>query len=309
MGHRRRKPPPPPRPKRRVLLFLSIPVLLFLSLRLPSSVLRRANSLGRRCAPERPFLPPNAPSTQRLRIAMATFSFSGGREDGLSRRRSFEGLADLAGRNKRGYAERMGYGFVDAERLVDPHRPPSWSKIPAVRSCLGDYDWVFWNDADTIVTNFEISLENILESAIGHMDFNASPDLVVTEDINGVNAGVFFVRSSDWSKNFLDMWWNQTSFIQFGSTKSGDNAAMKHLIDNLSPGELQEHVSISSMQCLFNSYPWSLTWRSVIRLVCSPHAIWRGTYSKGDFILHLAGFDNKKEWAAKILQEINVEKL
>ncbi|KAJ6836676.1 putative alpha-1,6-mannosyltransferase MNN10 isoform X1 [Iris pallida] len=186
MGHRRRKPPPPPRPKRRFLLFLSIPVLLFLSLRLPSSVLRHANSLG----PE----PQNIDGHVLLLGGGGGGGGEGGGgrgegEDGLIRRRSFEGLADLAGRNKRGYAGRMGYGFVDAERLVDPHRPPSWSKIPAVRSCLGDSDWVFWNDADTIVTNFEISLENILESAIWHMDFNASPDLVVTEDINGVNAG------------------------------------------------------------------------------------------------------------------------
>lgn len=150
-------------------------------------------------------------------------------------------------------------------------------------------------------------MESILEAAIGHMNFEASPDLVVTEDINGVNSGVFFVRQSEWSKNFLDVWWNQTSFIQFGSTKSGDNAAMYHLIDNLSPEEMQDHVRISSMQCLFNSYPWSPTWRSIYRLVLSPQTIWRGTYSKGDFMVHLAGFDKKKEWAAKILQEIRVD--
>jgi len=30
---------------------------------------------------------------------------------------------------------------------LDKERPPSWSKILAVRKSLPHYDWVFWNDA------------------------------------------------------------------------------------------------------------------------------------------------------------------
>lgn len=88
--------------------------------------------------------------------------------------------------------------------------------------------------------------------------------------------GVFFVRRSKWSKDFLNHWWNQTSFIQFGSTKSGDNAAMKHLVNSLTAEELQDHVRISPMQCLFNSYPWNPTWKSAYRLISSPQTIWKG---------------------------------
>ncbi|XP_020248964.1 probable alpha-1,6-mannosyltransferase MNN10 isoform X2 [Asparagus officinalis] len=146
--------------------------------------------------------------------------------------------------NKRSYAERMGYDFLDARSLVDRSRPPNWSKILAVRHYLDRYDWVFWNDADTLVTNSNISLESILKAAIGHLDLHASHDLVVTEDTNGINSGVFFIRRSNWSKDFLDKWWNQTSFIQFGSTKSGDNAAMKHLVDGLTSEELRDHGPI-----------------------------------------------------------------
>lgn len=32
--------------------------------------------------------------------------------------------------------------------------------------------------------------ERILFSVIGHSDFDASPDLILTEDFNGVNAGM-----------------------------------------------------------------------------------------------------------------------
>jgi len=90
------------------------------------------------------------------------------------------------------------------------------------------------------------------------------------------HAGVSFVRRSKWSEWFLDTWWNQTSFIQFGSSKSGDNAALKHLIHHLSAEEMQAHVRIAKMQCLFNSYPWVLTWKSAHRLIFHLPTTWKG---------------------------------
>jgi mannan polymerase II complex MNN10 subunit len=148
-------------------------------------------------------------------------------------------------------------------------------------------------------------------------------------------AGVFFFRKSEWSERFLDIWWNQTSFVQFGSTKSGDNAALMYLIENLPTEELQAHVRISPMQCLFNSYPWFLSKKTVYRLMLSPWTTWQGwhcasvcehiylvrstisefeltmwfyiitgAYSEGDFMVHLAGIKNKKKWVSKIIQDM-----
>jgi len=133
---------------------------------------------------------------------------------------------------------------------------------------------------------------------------NSCADLIVTEDVNGVNAGLFFVRRSKWSMEFLDKWWNMSSFIIQGSKKSGDNDALIHYLKSLSPSEMWNHVSIAPMQCIFNSYPWTPTWKSIHRLIFSPSSYWKGTYSNGDFMVHLAGLDDKTEWAAKIVQEI-----
>ncbi|KAG0457474.1 hypothetical protein HPP92_022631 [Vanilla planifolia] len=225
-----------------------------------------------------------------------------------SRRRSFRGMMATVGDNKRSYASRMGYDLADAHHLIDPDRPPSWSKIPAVRSQLPSHEWVFWNDADTVITNSDISLENVLHAVIGHMDFDASPDFVATEDVNGINAGVFFVKRSKWSENFLDAWWNQTSFVRFGSTKSGDNDALKQLIKRLPPHELRAHMRISPMQCLFNSYPWYPSLKSLYQIISSPRAVWKGVYSSGDFMVHLAGLDDKKELAARIISDVEAER-
>ncbi|TVU39463.1 hypothetical protein EJB05_12883, partial [Eragrostis curvula] len=291
---------------RRLLPFLPLVLLLFLLPPLAALLLRRANSLGRRCLPPaaaRLLLPDPSP---RLNFAIVTLSDEGA---GASQGRSFRGVLAASAWNKRAYAAAHGYDFaVLPTGAIDTSRPPSWSKILALRTHLHRHHWLFWNDADTLVTNPAIPLERILFSVIGHNDFHESPDLILTEDFSGVNAGMFFVRRSKWTESFLDRWWNQTSFIQFDSTKSGDNAALKYLIEHLSPEEMQAHVRIAKMQCLFNSYPWTPTWKPVLRLIFYLPTTWKGVYSDGDFMIHFAGVNDKQGWANKILTEIQTQR-
>ncbi|XP_020591221.1 uncharacterized protein LOC110032050 isoform X2 [Phalaenopsis equestris] len=227
MGHRRLRTTPPCLLRRRLpfLLLALFSTFIFLaSFHICASALRCANELGRRCLPNSSAADISTSATNRtLKIAMVSLSEeeSGDGERRRSRRRSFRGVMAAVGGNKRAYAARMGYEFIDAHYAVDRSRPPSWSKILAVRSQIKSHDWVFWNDADTVVTNPDISLENILRAVIGHADFESSPDFVATEDVNGINAGV---------------------------------------------------------------------------------------YSRGDFMVHLAGLDDKKEWAARIVQEVESER-
>ncbi|ERM94936.1 uncharacterized alpha-1,2-galactosyltransferase C1289.13c isoform X1 [Amborella trichopoda] len=261
-------------------------------------IFHRANVLGRQCL--RPIAGGFFPTS---RIAMVSSSDESKR-NGF---RSFEGLMAMVLPNKESYAEKFGYDFSDCSEMIDRSRPPSWSKILAVKAHLHNYDWIFWNDADSLITNSNVSLEQVLYSVIGDSEVQEWPDLILTKDATGVNAGIFFVRNSNWSQEFLDTWWNQKEFIRkFGSTKSGDNDALKHLISHLSPQELQKHVRVSKMQCLFNSYPWFPSWKTAFRLITSPKTTWQGSYSEGDFMVHLAGLDDKKRWARKVLREIQM---
>lgn len=288
-------------------------LLLTLYIYASGVVLKGANDLGRECIPH---TVSETKDNFRPMIAIVSFSDEGG--VGLAkssspspRARGFRGLMGIVKSNKKSYAKMWGYDFIDARSSIDWSRPASWSKIPAIRSHLDKYDWIFWNDADSLVTNPIIRLESIIQSVIrttdaGNDDCNDNncADLIVTEDVNGVNAGLFFVRRSKWSMEFLDKWWNMSSFIIRGSKKSGDNDALIHYVKSLSPSEMWNHVSIAPMQCIFNSYPWTPTWKSIHRLIFSPSSYWKGAYSNGDFMVHLAGLDDKTEWALKIIQEI-----
>lgn len=132
-----------PAPSRRLwlILSLSLVLLLLVSIDACGSVFRRANSLGRRCSP------PVADSDKAgagLKVAIVSFSEESRRG---SRRRSFQGLMEMVRGNKKAYADKKGYHFVDASNMIDKRRPASWSKIIAVKALLPYYDWVFWNDA------------------------------------------------------------------------------------------------------------------------------------------------------------------
>ncbi|RLN35793.1 putative alpha-1,6-mannosyltransferase MNN10 [Panicum miliaceum] len=179
---------------RRLLVLLPLALLLALLSQLPALLLRRANPLGRRCLPGAPDRLVRDP---RLSLAIVTLADEGA--SGSRGRRSFRGVLAATARNKRAYAAAHGYRLVALPAsAVDPARPPSWSKVLALRAHLRRHHWLFWNDADTLVTNPEIPLESILFSVTGHSDFDDSPDLVLTEDFGGVNAGVFFIRRSKW---------------------------------------------------------------------------------------------------------------
>ncbi|KAL2636278.1 hypothetical protein R1flu_007757 [Riccia fluitans] len=283
-----------------IIIVLSLMLSSILFIHGTGVLLLRANDLGRQCIDMRSSYPP-----RKFHFAMVTCS------DGSKTipHRSFEGLMDLVVPNKQSYVERHGYDFIDASDVLDRDRPPSWSKILAVKKHLPNYEWVFWNDADSVVTNPSITLESIVSSVVGDVDWDEMPDLIVTKDVTGVNAGMFFIRNSEWSRQFLDLWWNQTTFVEpFGLCKSGDNSALKHLINTMPEAEFKQHVRIPSMQCVFNSNLWKPSWRNSHRLVTFTRAIWQGVYAKGDFMVHLAGLNDKKRWVQKVLKDIDEER-
>jgi mannan polymerase II complex MNN10 subunit len=125
---------------RRLLVLL--PLALLLS-QLPALLLRRANSLGRRCLPGAPDRLVRGP---RLSLAIVTLADEGA--SGSRARRSFRGVLAATARNKRAYAAAHGYRLVALPAsAVDPRRPPSWSKVLALRAHLRRHHWLFWNDA------------------------------------------------------------------------------------------------------------------------------------------------------------------
>jgi mannan polymerase II complex MNN10 subunit len=102
-------------------------------------LLQRANHFGRRCS----HTGVGSDVPRKYNFAMVSCS-DGSKSIPF---RSFEGIMDLVIPNKQSYVDRHGYAFIDASDVLDKNRPPSWSKILAVKKHLPNYDYIFWNDA------------------------------------------------------------------------------------------------------------------------------------------------------------------
>ena len=131
----------------------------------------------------------------------------------------------LSYENKRQYAERHGYDLIVENERVLPEevllgsgkapteneiaeakakgqlkkRAMNWGKIPALQKWLPKYQWVFWIDVDTVIYRFDVPLEPFLYDAV---------DVVMTEDWESVNSGVFFLKNSPYSHRLLKEIWN-----------------------------------------------------------------------------------------------------
>jgi galactosyl transferase GMA12/MNN10 family len=250
--------------------------------------------------------PPTAPPTDlKICITSLTDQKVPSRLQRIMRWRNFDGIMDLTLSNKELYCQKHGYHFFDGSDHYDPSRPPAWSKIRAVQALLDGSercDWVLWMDADTVIMNSNARIENFLPA-------DPTKDLLVASDKGGgYNSGVFFFRNSDWSKQFLDEWWNMKDFVRPpGFSLSGDNNAMKALLKTLEDrGSFHDHV-LSPPRCTFNSFAKFLTLGQSIEIMDhlteqdwyfdSEH------YHKGDFIAHIAGVDNKAECLKLLLRE------
>lgn len=169
--------------------------------------------------------------------------------------------------DKKKYCDHHGYD-LHIIRKTSTNRAAAWSKLPGILSLLDQYDWVVSLDADTVIYDHSIRLEEFLDP---------HHDLIVGLDGNGVNSGVFFLRNSTWSKVLLTEAWTITnekmSYIWW------EQAAIMRLLK--SEG-IRNHVKYSP-QMHFNSYVTS-----------QGHVKMDENGGRGPFIVHFAGLGPAK---------------
>ena len=179
--------------------------------------------------------------------------------------------------SKREYAKRHGYDFhTDGEDVWDRDMPIPWSKFNFILKYLDDYDYLFWSDADVILLNQELKLE---DHVFPHLP--ANKDILWTFDACGhYNNGHLLIRGkSAWVRNYFQrclqqkdllyhIWWDNAAMIRLFETNPDDNAKIH---------TLKEHW-------IMNSYlygPKDTANDTSTRL-----------YKHGDFLVHFAGVYN-----------------
>jgi len=144
---------------------------------------------------------------------------SGGALEGQSRNTLT--LPALSVPNHKAYAAKHGHRYVLHERLPKPELEPQFNKINVVAEALGKpgtAQWILFIDCDAFFTNFSTSVADVFET---YGASSKKTQFLVAEDPGGINTGVFLIRNSAWSKEFLGrvdrngfrMAWDQSMFL------------------------------------------------------------------------------------------------
>lgn len=110
--------------------------------------------------------------------------------------RNYISLADMVVPNIQGYCVKQGYSFYE-------FMPPeigvhySFKRIKMLRDILEseDVDFILCTDIDVLITNYHTRIESFLDS---------EHDFYICKDVNGINAGVFIIKNTEWAIAFLD---------------------------------------------------------------------------------------------------------
>ena len=175
--------------------------------------------------------------------------------------------------SKRDYAKRHGYDFIlGGEEFWDRTRPIPWSKIPFFLSVLDSYDWIWFSDADSLVTNPDIRLEDLIARIFGPNGSDEGKHAAWWLDGCGnINSGQILARgSSPVVRRWLKETGEQTDLLYHGWW---ENAGMIRVWER--DAEIKAGIELRRDFKCINAYMFPTDGRE--------------GWLPGDFVLHLAG--------------------
>lgn len=173
--------------------------------------------------------------------------------------------AALAAQNKSRYAREHGYAFLERTEGFAASRPPAWSKILFIRQALREYPWVFWSDADALIMNPRIRLEEFMRPG---------KDVILAEaqaPYPHINTGQMLFRASSFSRLFLRAVWGLKVFTH---DSTWEQRAVNHLA---------EHYAFRRLDRVSNK-----AFNAFAHVEGDPRP-----YAPGDFIVHFPGVKGK----------------
>jgi hypothetical protein len=194
---------------------------------------------------------------------------------------------------KKDYCKHNNYDFII--KILD--KCSGWDKIFLLRKELEKYDYIFTSDADVVIMNRDIRMEDIINKY-----YNDNNILYITEDYNSLNSGNIIWRNCDETINFLD------KVISIGSNniRYSLNEYYKCIgiyeqpsiiyIINKEYDHYKDKIKIIP-QYEINSY------LPIVPLKNNE----RSYFKDGDFLIHFAGFNYKDN--DKLRKKINLDLL
>jgi hypothetical protein len=177
--------------------------------------------------------------------------------------------------SKQAWCTRHGYDFhCGGDSVWDRSRPISWSKVLYFRQFLDSgYDYLFVSDADVLITNPAVRIEDVILPELENKDL-----LWTKDECGNLNAGHLFLRCSAraWIHSFFDLVWKQEDLIHH---IWWENAGMIQVLQTVP--DHAAHVATCIKSWLFNAYLFGPSGKAV-----DPS---RRLWQEEDLLIHFAG--------------------
>lgn len=160
------------------------------------------------------------------------------------------------------------------------------------------YEWIFWADRDSIILDYCRPKSSFLPPE--HTNLHDTDDdsakhnqihLLATKDVNGLNAGVFFLRVHPWSIAFLENVLAYRFFNPGVHLPFSEQSAMSNVLES---AEFSPHVVYAPWEW-FNTYPNSDFGPEEYRKREDVEGLLHFQSRRGDFLMHFAGSWDKEE--------------
>lgn len=183
-------------------------------------------------------------------------------------------LGDFTASTLKEYVNRYRYDCKVFTDGFDVFRHPSWSKVLFVKNVLPSFSWIWWLDADAVITNQKIDIRKFLES---------EKDILVCKDAAECefNMGSFFIRNCPFSFWLLDEMWSRTIW---SNKPSWEQSA---LLDIFREGKVGDRMVIFGVRDFNSMCDWYA--EKLAGKVPNEDVQWH----VGDFVAHCVGYDIK----------------
>ncbi|KAJ4296187.1 hypothetical protein N0V90_006231 [Kalmusia sp. IMI 367209] len=208
-----------------------------------------------------------APEKKPLRVALVTF---------VTEERSY---IHISLKSKDHYVRRHGYDLI-VDYEAHPGRGTVWWKFDMMRRLIKQdkWDWIWWLDFDTLITNTDIKVTDIIQETLKNATNPDELDFLFSHDCNDLNLGSFIVRSHKRSLKFLD----DVYAVEAREKKKDKDLQMSEqdAITTLMKEDAKSKARTTVVpQWMLNAFP------EEIQCYAEPKRVWE----PGFFLVHFAG--------------------
>lgn len=99
------------------------------------------------------------------------------------------------------YCEKNNLEIIVENNNKYKNRHPAWERLPLLLDNISKFDYLIWIDADAFFYNNADSIVNLINN-------NSNVNFIFSQDVgnNNINSGVFIVKNSQYSIDFLTKW-------------------------------------------------------------------------------------------------------